>query len=355
MAETLSELERGVHAALETYSNVHRGSGHNSLVSTRLFEQARDIVLEHLGLDRDSHVVVFCTPRRAELLKAQLAPGSYHERLQPGHRPATGREGVGCRQEGPAQRRSFPDWRRDGPTRLPRVGHLGQGTGEIRGRHARDRQRHRLRQGAAADPASRTGRSAGCDRRTADARRDSATRRAGGIHRETAAGRAQADPDRSRGSRPDSGRRRALRQPGQRRQHAHVRADMGSRPPDMAPAQAGAAGARSTRSGPSAPVCWARRSADYDVIFTSNTTEAINLAAESLRRESEQGGEPVVLNTFLEHNSNELPWRTASGALADPAAGGPRRLRGRERAGDGAVRVQPEGSSTEGSASSSWR
>ena len=53
--------------------------------------------------------------------------------------------------------------------------------------------------------------------------------------------------------------------------------------------------------------------ADYDVIFTSNTTEAINLAAESLGNESEQGIEPVVLNTLLEHNSNELPWRRLTG------------------------------------------
>ena len=53
--------------------------------------------------------------------------------------------------------------------------------------------------------------------------------------------------------------------------------------------------------------------AAYDVIFTSNTTEAINLAAESLRNESEPGIESVVLNTLLEHNSNELPWRTIPG------------------------------------------
>lgn len=45
------------------------------------------------------------------------------------------------------------------------------------------------------------------------------------------------------------------------------------------------------------------------LIFTSNTTEAINLAAESLSNESGQGIESVVLNTLLEHNSNELPWR----------------------------------------------
>ena len=47
----------------------------------------------------------------------------------------------------------------------------------------------------------------------------------------------------------------------------------------------------------------------YDVIFTSNTTEAINLAAESLSRESELDAEPVLLNTLLEHSSNDLPWR----------------------------------------------
>ncbi|MDR3685804.1 MAG: aminotransferase class V-fold PLP-dependent enzyme [Coriobacteriia bacterium] len=52
----------------------------------------------------------------------------------------------------------------------------------------------------------------------------------------------------------------------------------------------------------------------YDVIFVSNTTEAINLVAESLRNESEPGVEAVVINTLLEHNSNELPWRTISGA-----------------------------------------
>src|SRR5512132_3051689 len=76
--EAFAELERGVHTALETYSNVHRGSGHNSLVSTHLYEQAREIVLEYLGLDKHKYAVIFCTPRRAELLIAQLEPGSYH-------------------------------------------------------------------------------------------------------------------------------------------------------------------------------------------------------------------------------------------------------------------------------------
>ena len=52
MTGAFAELEQGVRAALETYSNVHRGSGHNSMVSTHLFEQARDIILDYLGLEK---------------------------------------------------------------------------------------------------------------------------------------------------------------------------------------------------------------------------------------------------------------------------------------------------------------
>ena len=77
IAEAFTELERGVKAALETYSNVHRGSGRNSLVSTHLYERARSIVLEHLGLNKEKYIVIFGTPRWAELIKAVLKPGSY--------------------------------------------------------------------------------------------------------------------------------------------------------------------------------------------------------------------------------------------------------------------------------------
>lgn len=73
------ELERGMMAALETYSNVHRGTGHYSIISTELFERAREIIIEYLGLDKKKYVVVFCTPYGSEILKAQLKSGDYHE------------------------------------------------------------------------------------------------------------------------------------------------------------------------------------------------------------------------------------------------------------------------------------
>ena len=77
MTDPFTELERSVQAALETYANVHRGSGHNSQVTTHLYEQAREIVLEYLGLDKTNYIVLFSTPRRAEKLQAQLKTGSY--------------------------------------------------------------------------------------------------------------------------------------------------------------------------------------------------------------------------------------------------------------------------------------
>ena len=76
-ADAYAELERAVYAALETYSNVHRGSGHNSMVTTSLFEKAREIVLEYLCLKKNNFVVIFCTPARASSIIKQLKPGEF--------------------------------------------------------------------------------------------------------------------------------------------------------------------------------------------------------------------------------------------------------------------------------------
>jgi len=75
--QAFDELERGVIAALKTYSNVHRGSGHYSLITTELFERARGIILEYLGLDTAEYIVIFCTPYQAKMFTAQLKPANY--------------------------------------------------------------------------------------------------------------------------------------------------------------------------------------------------------------------------------------------------------------------------------------
>jgi len=71
-------LKHSIYKVLETYSNVHRGTGHYSMITTALFDQAREIVLEHLKLNKKKYVVVFCSPQRLNIFKTQLKLTDYH-------------------------------------------------------------------------------------------------------------------------------------------------------------------------------------------------------------------------------------------------------------------------------------
>lgn len=70
----IQQLEASAIAAAETYANVHRGEGHFSLVSTKLYEHAREAILRHLELSPRRYTVIFCTAFRARQLKASLTP-----------------------------------------------------------------------------------------------------------------------------------------------------------------------------------------------------------------------------------------------------------------------------------------
>lgn len=76
--KAFSILEEKIYAVLQTYSNVERGSGHHSLVTTALYEQAREIVLEYLHLDPQKYVVIFCSPLWSEKLKLTLKSTHYY-------------------------------------------------------------------------------------------------------------------------------------------------------------------------------------------------------------------------------------------------------------------------------------
>jgi selenocysteine lyase/cysteine desulfurase len=76
-SDPYDELLDRMLQALETYANVHRGSGFHSTVTTHLFEKARDIVLEYLRLKPGKYQVIFCTPERAEKLSKLIKPNSY--------------------------------------------------------------------------------------------------------------------------------------------------------------------------------------------------------------------------------------------------------------------------------------
>lgn len=53
----------------------------------------------------------------------------------------------------------------------------------------------------------------------------------------------------------------------------------------------------------------------YDILFTSNTTEAINLLARGLFRASDEKAPFAVVSSIMEHSSNDLPWRETGAEL----------------------------------------
>jgi selenocysteine lyase/cysteine desulfurase len=323
-AHAWAELERSVSAALGTYSNVHRGTGHHSLVSTELFERARDIVLDYLGLGREpghpgQYVVIFCTARRAEMLKTQLKPGSYH---------SLSSQDIGL----PLGVTALAVLRRALPKGAPFQ--TGGGTAALVSSHwtiwadapakfeagtpaivnvialaeaLRIVQRYGrgiFQMGTGESQTAAEGVTAAeilyhdeLDAYTGQALLEQL--------RQTLMGRNVRVPT-TLGAKPyinlDNAAstptftpiwdtvRRAWRQP--EPVQREIVQEVKSVCADFLGAPLG----------------------QYEVIFTSNTTEALNLVTENLGAESETEFEPVVLNTLLEHNSNELPWRTARGA-----------------------------------------
>jgi selenocysteine lyase/cysteine desulfurase len=306
--EAYSMLEQGVQAALESYSNVHRGSGHNSIVTTHLFEQARDIILESLGLNKHRYVVIFCTPLRAATLIKQIGPESFHVvssreiGLELGLRALAVKKtalpgGAPFQAGGGTTKLVSKDWVvwADAPDKFE------AGTPAIINIIAFARALQLVRQngkdvfkGLISEKLSAT------EILYHDELEKYSRRELLDELRKTLIGRGVCVPT-AEGTRPfinlDNSAstptftpiwnafRKAWRQAGQEKQEIihEVKSICAS-------------------------VLGAPK-ADFDVIFTSNTTEAINLVAESLSREPKENLQTVVLSTLLEHSSNDLPWR----------------------------------------------
>ena len=306
-------LEQSVHAALETYSNVHRGSGHHSQVSTHLFELARGIVLGHLGLSSHKYVVLFATPRSADRLAAQLAPGRC---LTVSSRDLGIPLGVRALA---VERGALPD----GPPVQS-----GGGTARLVGRDwvMWARSPDRFEAGTPAiinviafakalslrrEPGSPVFEDPAAAERTATEilRRDDLDRFNGRplLHelRQTLIGRGLRVPTAS-GDRPFVNLDNAASTPTFEPVWAAVRQTW------RQPEGVRQAIVRQVRTIVASAV--GAPPAGYDIVFTANTTDAINLVAECEGRAGAPGAQPVVINTLLEHNSNELPWRTAAGA-----------------------------------------
>ena len=303
-----AELEQGIHTALETYSNVHRGSGHFSMATTHLFEQAREIILEYLNLDKGKYVVIFCTPRRAISLQKKLRSETYQTISSQDIGLSIGVTALAVLKNALPNGAPFQ---------------TGGGTARLMSREwvvwARSTEKFEAGTPAiiniiAFAKALRMIQHSGKDiflNPTAKKVTVSEllyhyelekfsglellnelrkTLIGSGIQVPTMKGTVPFINLDNSASTPTftpiwDAFRQTLQQPEQVRQEI----------------------IREVKS-----ICSEVLGAsldNYDVMFTSNTTEAINMAAESLSLEHDDVAEPVVLNTLLEHSSNDLPWR----------------------------------------------
>ncbi len=310
--QAFNNLEQSILAALERYSNVHRGSGHFSRVSTHLYEKAREIVLGYLGLDKGKCQVIFCSPRRASAFTGMLKPGSYT--LLPGSETglslgvdavivekAALPDGIPFETGGGTTKLYGPDW-------VLWAGHPDRfeaGTPAIINSIAFARMLQIMK---------RSGKDVFRDSSTpeltpAEILNSGELSELQGLEllkalRETMIGRAVPVPT-SSGLRPFINLDNSASTPAFRpvweafRQAYRLKGPAG---------EAMAGEVKQICAGfMGAPL------ADYELIFTSNTTESINIAAAGLAGLSKDVTEPVVLTTLLEHSSNDLPWRMMSG------------------------------------------
>jgi len=306
--EPFADLERGVRAALETYANVHRGNGHHSKVSTYLYDKAREIVLEYLGLKKGEYIVIFCTPRRAASLIRQLEPGSFQLLSCLDIGLSLGVRAVVVQRK--ALPKGAPLQSGGGTTKLVSKGWViwadapdkfEAGTPAIVNVITFARALH-LKQQA--------GKDLFLDPSTEELTADEIL-----YHDELEKFSGQELLNKLRQARIGLG----VPVPTMEGARPFINLDNSASTPTFTPVwkafrhawcqpeQVKQTVIREVKS-----ICseiLGASSVAFEVIFTSNTTESINLAAESLGRASDDGTEPVVLNTLLEHSSNDLPWR----------------------------------------------
>lgn len=307
-----SNLENSLYAALETYSNVHRGSGHFSAVTTHLYELARNIVLEYLDLSKNKYCVIFCNSARSEQLIKLLEPESYYclsskdiglpigvrafaviKKSLPGGVPfQTG--GGTARLVSPdyVVWSGTPDKFEAGTPAIINIIAFAQALKLIRQYGSDVFKSYDLIILSVKDILYQDEFENLCGAELL------ATLRPAVI------GAGKLVPTK-KGLKP------------------FINLDNGASTPTFTPILS--VFNKTLRCPPQMQknivdevkvICSSYLGApltSYDIIFTSNTTEAINIAAENLKLEINSGYQPVVLNTLLEHNSNELPWRSFPG------------------------------------------
>lgn len=306
--EAYTELEKGIYRILETYSNVHRGSGHYSMITTHLYEMARTLVMDYLDLDKNQYEVIFGTPQSVAPLIKRLEAGSYQLLSSSDLGLSLGVRALAVKKE-----------------RLPKGRPFLTGGGSAR----------LISQDWVVWAASPDKFEAGTPAiiniitfaKALWMKKQGST----DLFWESSAVKYtpeevlyQDDMEQYEGSELldqllPTVIGKNIKVPTMAGDRPYTNLDNSASTPAFKPVldafyktwrqseQSKQAIIEEVKS-----ICAQVLNApldDYDMIFTSNTTEAINLAAESMNNEPEVGFAPVVLSTLIEHSSNDLPWR----------------------------------------------
>jgi selenocysteine lyase/cysteine desulfurase len=306
-------LSESIKATLETYSNVHRGSGHFSKVTTRLYEKAREIVLEYLELKKHSYLVVFCTSRRAQIFQQKLKAGSYYVLRSKDFGLHLGVVAVAVRKKSPPS--EIPIETGGGTTKLygedwvmwvDSPEKFEPGTPAIINIIAFSRALQLIKK-------SEKNLFQNSPQGTLNAVDILGTN---GL--ETKKGKELLDELRN------SFTGKNVKVPTTSGLTTFVNLDAAASTPAFGPAADTflhtISQPEETRQGMISEVkkiCAGFLNAPlsgYDIMFTSNTTESVNIVAQNLNGLSGSEVEPVILSSILEHSSNDLPWRRINGA-----------------------------------------
>ena len=314
-SQTLKPLDllfESVFYVLEMYSNVHSGSGHKSRVTTHLYEQARNIVLGYLDKKKGKNTVIFCTARRAQTLSRQIPPGRFQM-------ISSAEFGLPLGVTALALKKS------DLPKGIPFQ--TGGGTTKLYSKEwvlwANEPDRFEAGTPAIVNIIAfakalllikKFGKDlflkTHADPLTVDEI----------IYRDELSGYSGKELlENLRLTRIG----RIVQVPTTGGMKPFINLDNSASTPTFEPIWNTF---KTTFSQPEKiqkevigevkKLCAGILGApldEYEIIFTSNTTESINLVAENLEGGSEAGMEPVILNTILEHSSNDLPWRSVKG------------------------------------------
>ncbi|MEI6766913.1 MAG: aminotransferase class V-fold PLP-dependent enzyme [Bacteroidota bacterium] len=305
-------LEQSVYAALETYSNVHRGSGHYSAATTYLYEQSRKIVMEYMGLNEDKCVVIFCTPARASALIKMITPESYLIIKSCDIGLSLGINAVAVRKS--ALPKGVPFQTGGGTTKLvskkwvmwaDTPDRFEAGTPAIINIIAFAKALQLVQMHGTDIFFNKAGKQLTA---LEILHRDELERYSGvELLKElnmTMIGRNTEVPT-VEGNRPfinfDNSASTSSFKPVWNTVRQTWRQPVGVQQEIISEVRSICAGMLGAPE------------ESYDILFTSNTTEAINIASEALHRKNEEAIRPVILNTLVEHSSNELPWRMLPG------------------------------------------